>query len=430
MIKKNVSSKKIKATIAVCVALITVLSFFGGYFAHYLIKGSDVSSAAWIVSVIENNYCVYDEETGEVKEFDAEDYAKALVTLLDKYSSYYTPEEYSDVIATSKGNNYGIGLAFLVDQTDCTVFKVTGNSPADRVGIKSGDTVIRGVYDGIDRTFSDCDELLDFLGVCGNEQPITLYVQRDGKPLTFTLKKEAFTTAYVTYFDNEVSAKFRADDSGSLTLISEPDSEMNRLASDTAYISLSQFEGGASEQIGKAFALMRERKKTKLIFDLRNNGGGYMTKLSEIASYFIYADGGEKCLVATVKDKNGNVERFESTNNFFDASIEKITVLANENTASASECLIGAMLYYGRAFGRDGLIIEKNSQGVAKTYGKGIMQTTFLNVYTGEALKLTTAYVFQPDGKTSIHGKGFTTIDENAVEKGFAVTRAIEILKD
>lgn len=429
MIKKNVSSKKIKATIAICVALIAVLSFLGGYFAHYLIKGSDVSSAAWIVSVIENNYCVYDEETGEVKEFDAEDYAEALVTLLDKYSSYYTPEEYSDVVSTSKGNNYGIGLAFLVDQTDCTVFKVTGNSPADRVGIKSGDVVTRGVYEGVDRTFSDSSELLSFLSGCG-KQSITLYVQRNGTPLTFTLKKEAFTTAYVTYFDNEVSGKFRTDDSGSLTLFSEPDSEMNCLASDTAYISLSQFEGGASEQIGKALAFMRERKKTKLIFDLRDNGGGYMTKLSEIASYFVYADDGEKCLVATVKDKNGNVERFESTSDFFDASIEKITVLANENTASASECLIGAMLYYGRAFGRDGLIIEKNSQGVAKTYGKGIMQTTFLNVYTGEALKLTTAYVFQPDGKTSIHGKGFTPTVENAVEKGFAVARAIEVLKD
>ncbi len=426
--KKKSTSKNLKIKIAISVAIIMILSFFGGYFTHYLIKGRDASTASWIVSVIENNYCVYDEETGKVKEFTAEDYAEALTTLLDKYSTYYTPEEYSDVISTSKGNNYGVGLAFLTTQTDCEIFKVIGNSPADKAGLKKGDVVKRGTYKNVEQSFSDCEKLLEFLGACEEGQSVTLIVDRKGIEKEFTFKKEVFITSYVTYYDSEISGKFHSQGMKKLELVTAPNEDVTGLASDTAYISLVQFEGGAPEQIEKAMALMKERGRTKLIFDLRDNGGGYMTKLSEISSHFVYGDNGKNCAVAIVKDKKEKFDVYNSTKNLFNEQITEIAVLANENTASASECLIGAMLYYGRAFNKENLIIEKNSDGVAKTYGKGIMQTTFLNIYTGEALKLTTAYVFQPDGKTTIHGKGFTPIASNAVEKGTAISRANELL--
>ena len=92
----------------------------------------------------------------------------------------------------------------------------------------------------------------------------------------------------------------------------------------------------------------------------------------------------------------------------------KIAVLADENTASASECLIGAMLDYG-TLTRDALVITETN-GVARTYGKGIMQTTYVNFTHGDALKLTTAYIFWPQSHTSIHGIGITTTPENEVE--------------
>ena len=81
-------------------------------------------------------------------------------------------------------------------------------------------------------------------------------------------------------------------------------------------------------------------------------------------------------------------------------------VLANKNTASASECLIGALLYYGDLLTKEKVILEEDATGVAKTYGKGIMQSTYI-LTNGGAFKLTTAKIYWPDATTSIHGIGF-----------------------
>jgi C-terminal processing protease CtpA/Prc len=82
------------------------------------------------------------------------------------------------------------------------------------------------------------------------------------------------------------------------------------------------------------------------------------------------------------------------------------------------------MLNYGDFFSVDRLIIERNKSGTARTYGKGIMQTTY-SFMDGSALKLTTANIYWPDGSTCIHGKGITTTTQNSVEKGvYAIMRA------
>ena len=74
------------------------------------------------------------------------------------------------------------------------------------------------------------------------------------------------------------------------------------------------------------------------------------------------------------------------------------------------------------------LVIEKNDDGVAKTYGKGIMQTTYL-MLDGGAFKLTTAVMYQPDKTTTIHGKGIIVSGDNATERGdSAILRALETL--
>ena len=86
----------------------------------------------------------------------------------------------------------------------------------------------------------------------------------------------------------------------------------------------------------------------------------------------------------------------------------EIYVAANVNTASASEALIGAMISYGTIGYEDIFITDTVGQGSARTYGKGIMQTTYYNVATGEAAKLTTAQIYWPNGE-SIHGSGITT---------------------
>ena len=72
-------------------------------------------------------------------------------------------------------------------------------------------------------------------------------------------------------------------------------------------------------------------------------------------------------------------------------------------------------------------LIEKNQNGVAKTYGKGIMQTTY-KLISGGAFKLTTAKIYLPDKKNSIHGVGFIATGDNAVDSQNALARAIQSL--
>ena len=171
---------------------------------------------------------------------------------------------------------------------------------------------------------------------------------------------------------------------------------------------------------------MRTRGKSKLILDLRDNGGGFMDILSAISSYLVYGEN-KNALVSYAVHKNGGTESFYTAGDNFNRDITSIAVMANINTASASEALIGAMLYYGRAFDTTKLVIEKNSQGVARTYGKGIMQSTF-QFLEGDAIKLTTAYVYQPDKTTCIQGKGIVVTGENAVEKAGALESSLPCL--
>lgn len=107
---------------------------------------------------------------------------------------------------------------------------------------------------------------------------------------------------------------------------------------------------------------------------------------------------------------NGRHERYLAGGNFYGEYLadSEIYVAANGNTASASEALIGAMISYGTIGFDDIFITDTVGQGSARTYGKGIMQTTFYNRVTGEAAKLTTAQIYWPNG-TCIHGTGITT---------------------
>jgi carboxyl-terminal processing protease len=202
---------------------------------------------------------------------------------------------------------------------------------------------------------------------------------------------------------------------------------MSELPNDVGYIKLDLFEGGVVSQFATALSYMFDSGKTKLILDLRDNGGGRVNILTQIASYLIYNEGKATSLVMKTEERSGSDNYYTVANNF-DTRLQKLIVLANNNTASASECLIGALLCYGDNFDKNGndLVIEKNSQGIAKTYGKGIMQTTYL-LLNGGAFKLTTGRVLWPDGRC-IHGVGVIATGDNAVEKGFAVQRAIQIV--
>ena len=133
--------------------------------------------------------------------------------------------------------------------------------------------------------------------------------------------------------------------------------------------------------------------------------------MQNISKYFCKNTDEKRPIVAYAQTPEAT-DKYTASGNvyyeYFDVE-SKIYVLADSSSASASECLLGAMLDYGAIEYSSLCLSERN--GVAKTYGKGIMQVTFpLSIIRGDALKLTTAHVLWPSGNC-IHDRGILASD-------------------
>ncbi len=426
MISRERPTKNRKFTLAIAILLAIIvagLSFLGGFFTSCVIRGKKVNTLSEIITIMEKVGYIYDPITGEKRELTEDDYANALVNaFLDKYSRYYSPQEYLLEINESLGNYTGLGIGFY--DGDLEVDVVTGNSPAYKAGLRVGDHISSGrCGEGESVVFTNNNDLLSFIAVCPAEAIITFEVQGKG---TISVQRQSYVASFVTYYDSQVIYEFLSEGTSAPVGVERFNDEFNDIEDDeTAYIRLDAFETGATEQLRLALEYMKERGRTKLIFDLRNNGGGYMNILTDVASYFIKNDNQSKSVVAYAIDKTGKKEAFVTKKNNYKDFITSMCVLANENTASASECLLGAMLHYGDLLTEKKVILEKKDEKVAKTFGKGIMQTTYL-LTNGGAFKLTTAKIYWPDATTCIHGVGFT--NGTPAKKADVIATAIDKL--
>ncbi len=424
---------KINRVLAIVISiLMVVVSFFGGYFANFLSKSKSERIIDELINIISQK--AYFSTDGQ--EFDERAFFEFYKEYSgDAYAQYYTAEEYKEQKKQNAGNYQGIGVLFYSNNKN-TIFKVLKNSPAHKAGVLAGDKFVSATLENEKTLFTNDYGAIDYLGETQTSKAIEFEIERDGEIIKVSVKKEKYTVSYVEYYDNDCKLYFEDDENGKIT--KKVDYNLGKAEFDdkTAYISLDQFEGDASSQLGKAYNFMVERGKTKLILDLRNNTGGNMNSLVEIASYLVRNNGNKESVIAYAKEKDKKTFFTTSKNNSSE-SIKDIVVLANQNTASASECLIGALIHYGKSDGTcsyDNLVVSKNHLGEAKTYGKGIMQTTYL-LKSGGAFKLTTAKIYWPDHVTSIHGKGIEVKKDklgnytaNAVDDQNAISRAIEIM--
>lgn len=422
--KNNIKSNIISAILTIVIVLI---SFACGYMIRGNSNEQERGLTNQVIDIINNSSYIIDSETGEPRKFTEKDYVDAIANgILDEYSCYYTPEEYKQLSSRRDGNYSGLGFELYSNTTK--IFKVIGNSPADLAGMKSGEILVGANVVGKERVdFSTNEQVSQFFTQNKQEKDFVLYLQNGGQ---FTLSKTEFEVSYVSYWDNQTQLVFRAGADNTLHEQVSSSNNMSVLDDKTGYIKLDLFEGNASKQFGKALDFMLDNGKTKLVLDLRDNGGGSVDVLLNIASYLVYNNGQKSSVIMRTNERTGSKAYSTSLNNY-DQRLEKIVVLANQYTASASECLIGAMLHYGDSFDKDlaNLVIEKNSAGIAKTYGKGIMQSTYL-LNNGGAFKLTTGRVLWPDSQTCIQGTGIVVTGENAVQKASALQRAVQILNN
>ena len=401
------------------------LSFCCGFLTSCVIGGRTANTIYTITSIMDNVGYIYDPVTGEKRELTEEDYANALVNaFLDEYSTYYTPEEYQKKIDESKGSYKGVGIGFY-DADSTVVDSVVSNSPAYKGGLRAGDKLLSGSFNGKQTTFSNALDVISFLSSCSDYQDITLNVEGKGE---ITVIKTNYYASYVTYYDSQTCYEFVSDYGKAPvgTARAKAAGEYQEITDDdVGYIKFEAFEANAAVHLGQALEYMKAQGRTKLVLDLRNNGGGFMNVLTDVASYFINNGGKKKSVVAYAVDKSDNKEAFTTSANRFKSFITSMSVIANQNTASASECLLGALLTYGELVSSNDKVILEENGGVAKTFGKGIMQTTYM-LLNGGAFKLTTAKIYWPDQTTSIHGKGF--LDGTAASKENALKVAISKL--
>ncbi len=419
--KSKKKDKKFRWWQALIAVGLSAILFLSGYLVCWASLDSQLFTLMDVKKRIQSEYYTeeYEEITDEI--FYSAVFGGINDRLLnDGYSGYMTPEEYAAVVRDLEGNRSGVGLVFTTGgEEELRVTRVCGNSPAEAAGLLAGDILLAcGRTEGELMPCATFDEFSAILETYAEREPFYLKVRSGESERVFSISKEQYVENYVFYRTKERAYTFTGTNASVWTEKGEP---MPYLDGDTAYIRLIQFTGNAAQDFNRAMRQFKEERKKHLILDLRENGGGYLDTMQSIAKYFCKSATEEKPVVAIADYGNGKTEAYTAPDNVYDeyfSAVSRIYVLADSGSASASECLIGCMLDYGTISYSDICLAER--QGKAKTFGKGIMQVTYvLDVFKGDALKLTTAGIKWPLSKTSIHKTGITpdhgalTVEEN-----------------
>ncbi len=389
---------------AICIAL---FFSFGGYVLCYTSFDMEMHTLRSLKKQIQQGY--YEEITDE-QFYDAL-FSAINEDLLDEYSGYMTSAEYLETLRDGQGSRQGVGLVFEGGKEDeLRIFRVSSNSPAEAAGIKAGEKILS--CGATEDTLTDCTTFEQFSAILNDfdeGETLVLRLQSGETTRNVVVSRQSYVENYVFYRTRDKSYGFTGEKAATMTEQGEP---LAYLDADTAYIQLLQFSGNAEEGFKQAMTKFKEEGKKHLVLDLRGNPGGYLDVMQSIASYFCKTATEEKPIVA-IADYGEYKVNFRATGNVYDeyfAEDSRIQVLADNHTASAAECLLGVMVDYDAIDYEDICLVARDG-GTAKTFGKGIMQETRLvSLLQMDALKLTTATIYWPNGR-SIHKKGVLPAD-------------------
>jgi carboxyl-terminal processing protease len=378
---------------AVFIALVCVVKF-GNY--HILIYKSsssenteavDAIDLSEVVSKIESiNQLIDDVYLFDYDTTDMVDniYKGYVAGIGDPYTSYYTEEEYQSLMESSTGTYKGIGVSISSEDGKILIKEVFADGPAQKAGIVAEDE-IKGVNGKDVSEFETVSDLVqEIRGNDATKATLTIYRSSTDETMEVELTLEDVDTNTVNYkmLDNGIG-----------------------------YLQITKFETVTIDQFKNAMEDLKSQGMTSLTLDLRDNPGGTLTAVVDIADYLL-PEGN----ILSIEDKNGNTKEYTSDASALDMPM---TVLINGNSASASEVLAGAIKDYGA-----GTLIG------TKSFGKGIVQ----NIYPlgdGTGVKITIAKYYTPAGNY-IHGEGITPdieIEEEENSKEDKVLeKAIEVL--
>ncbi len=284
---------------------------------------------------------------------------------LDPYTEFYSAKTREDLKQMATGKYAGIGAIIQYNKkTDrCVIGDPFEGMPAAEAGLRAGDVILsidgkdtgeRGDRDAGDYSQSVSDALRGEPG-----SSFEIRVQRPGtaEPLTLTLVRRTIAVPAITYY--------------------------GMVDATTGYILLSEYTENCARNVRRAVVDLKQQGMTRLILDLRNNGGGLMDEAVKLVNLFLPK--GKEVLHTRGKIEQMN-QTYKTTDDPLDLEMP-LVVLVNGGTASAAEITSGALQDYDRA------VIMGN-----RTYGKGLVQQPRELPY-GTQMKLTTSKYFIPSGR-------------------------------
>jgi carboxyl-terminal processing protease len=277
---------------------------------------------------------------------------------LDPHSVYVPPSEQTSIAESMKGDFVGIGINFYSYNDTIAVIKPIENGPAQKAGIKEGDRIL---YADNFKLFGKKlkNEVLysKLKGQKDSEVTLTVYRKSEKKQLKVTIKRDVVPIKSVD-----------------VAIL---------LNNTTGYIKINRFAETTGQEFHTALLKLKKNGINSLVIDLRENGGGFMEMAVQIADELLK----DKELIVFTKNKKGTIDKTYATEDG-DFEIGRVSVLIDENSASASEILAGA--------------IQDNDRGTIygrRSFGKGLVQRE-MDFDDGSAVRLTIARYYTPSGRS------------------------------
>jgi len=277
---------------------------------------------------------------------------------LDPHSVYIPVDDYEDNANDMRGNFVGIGISFYPYKDSIAVIRAIEGGPAEKAGIKGGDRILYA--DGKPLFGSDIfrDSISEFLkGEINSKVMLTVYRPSENKMIEFKLKRKRVPLV-------SVDAAYKLTD-------------------EIGYIKVNRFSETTYAEFREALDELNDEGIETLVLDLRNNPGGYIYAAEKLVDEFLEDDK----LILITRNKSGEENRSYATRKG-DFEKGKVYVLINENSASASEIVAGALQDNDK-----GTIIGRRS------FGKGLVQRE-MALGDGSAVRLTIARYYTPTGRS------------------------------
>lgn len=282
---------------------------------------------------------------------------KALISTLDPHSSYISADEVQAMNEPLEGNFEGVGIEFAIIRDTLTVASPISGGPSEKVGIRAGDKIVGVDGENIASVGITNDMVFDYLrGPKGSKVVLTVERRGVSKALEFEVVRDKIPI-------NSVDAVY------------EP-------ADGIVYVKLSRFASRSSQEIISGILKLNLSEIKGFILDLRGNSGGYLGTAMEISNFFLEA--GQTIVYTEGMRVPTMTERAKGTGFYKNGPL---AVLVDENSASASEIVAGAVQDWDR-----GVIIGR------RTFGKGLVQQ-MLPLNDGAQLRLTVARYHTPSGR-------------------------------